>query len=105
VTDNYEVILRRLRTLAPHATLLILVEYEFPRFPQSFNDGLAVLYERVRAAGRAHEATLVEADPIIQADPCSLLFICDESPDIHPTDAGYRALADALWEASGFELK
>jgi len=31
-----------------------------------------------------------------------MLFICDEEqPDIHPTDAGYRALAGALWTASG----
>jgi lysophospholipase L1-like esterase len=103
VTANYELILSRLRRLEPHATLLILVEYQFPRFPRTFNNGLARLYERVRAAGRAHNAILIEANPIIQRDPCRMLFICrPELPDIHPTDAGYRALADAVWEASGF---
>jgi lysophospholipase L1-like esterase len=102
VAANYEVILSRLRRLEPHATLLILVEYQFPGFPATFNQGLARLYRRVRAAGRAHGAILVEANPIIQRAPCRMLFICQpEFPDIHPTDAGYRALADAVWEASG----
>jgi hypothetical protein len=103
VTTNYELILGRLRRLEPHATLLILVEYQFPGFPESFNHGLTLLYQRVRAAGRAHGAILVEANPIIRRHPCRFLFICDpDTPDIHPTDAGYRALAGALWEASGF---
>jgi lysophospholipase L1-like esterase len=103
VRHNYGLMLDRLRALEPHATLLILVEYRFPHFPRSFNDGLALLYDQVRAAGRAHGATLVEANPIIRRDPCRLLFICDpDFDDVHPTDAGYRALADALWRASGF---
>jgi lysophospholipase L1-like esterase len=102
VTDNYALILRRLRALEPHAVILLLVEYQFPRFPASFNRGLAEIYRRVRAAGRRFGATLVEADPIIRNDPCALLFICQDPPDIHPTDAGYRGLADALWDASGF---
>jgi lysophospholipase L1-like esterase len=103
VAANYELILSRLRRLEPHATLLILVEYQFPRFPRAFNDGLARVYDRVRAAGRVHDAILIEANPIIQRNPCRMLFICNpEFRDIHPTDAGYRALADAVWEASGF---
>jgi lysophospholipase L1-like esterase len=103
VATNYEFILSRLRRLEPHATLLILVEYQFPGSPKTFNDGLARIYSRVRAAGRAHDAILIEANPIIQRHPCRMLFICDpEFPDVHPTDAGYRALADAVWEASGF---
>ena len=103
VTTNYELILSRLRRLEPHATLLILVEYQFPGFPVTFNDGLERIYRRVRTAGRAHGAVLIEANPIIQRAPCRMLFICrPEFPDIHPTDAGYRALADAMWEASGF---
>ena len=103
VASNYELILSRLRRLEPHATLLILVEYQFPRFPATFNRGLARLYSRVRAVGRSHGAILIDANPIIQRAPCRMLFICrPEFPDIHPTDAGYRALADAVWEASGF---
>ena len=33
---------------------------------------------------------------------CALTFICSKS-DPHPTDAGYRALADAFMTASGYE--
>jgi lysophospholipase L1-like esterase len=103
VGTNYELILSRLRRLEPHATLMILVEYQFPGFPRAFNRGLARLYDRVRVAGRAHDAILIEANPIIQRDPCRMLFICDpDFRDIHPTDAGYRELADAVWRASGF---
>ena len=106
VASNYELILTRLRRLEPHATLLILVEYQFPGFPATFNRGLARIFRQVRAAGRAHGAILVEANPIVQRNPCRMLFICRaDFPDIHPTDAGYRALADAVWEASGFGTK
>ena len=32
---------------------------------------------------------------------CAFTFICrDEDP--HPTDAGYRAIADAVWKAAGY---
>jgi len=99
VTDNYDIILSRLRELAPQARLLILVEYRFPRFPESFNDGLAAIFERIRVAGAAYGAILVETDPIIQSDQCAMLFVCRENADIHPTDSGYRALSDALWAA------
>jgi lysophospholipase L1-like esterase len=103
VRANYELILSRLRRLEPHATLLILVEYRFPGLPRSFNDGVVQLYRLVRAAGRAHGAILVESNPIVQRNPCRMLFVCDpEFPDVHPTDAGYRAMARALWQASGF---
>jgi hypothetical protein len=32
---------------------------------------------------------------------CALTFICSEG-DAHPTDAGYRAIAAAVWDASGY---
>jgi lysophospholipase L1-like esterase len=106
VATNYELILSRLRRIEPHATLLILVEYRFPGFPETFNDGLSRIYRQVRAAGRSHGAILIEANPIVQRDPCRMLFICrEEFPDIHPTDAGYRALAKAVWEASGLAAR
>lgn len=100
-TANYEEILDRLRTLAPHATILILVEYRIPGFPAVVNAGLAAIYDKVRAAGRAHGAVLVETDPLIRSDPCGFTFMCTEG-DFHPTDRGYDAFAQALWAASGF---
>jgi hypothetical protein len=35
---------------------------------------------------------------------CALTLICSKG-DPHPTDAGYRALADALMAASGYLRK
>jgi hypothetical protein len=32
---------------------------------------------------------------------CKLTFICSRG-DPHPTDAGYRAIAAAVWKASGY---
>ena len=32
---------------------------------------------------------------------CALTFVCP-SGDPHPTDAGYRAMAAAVWAASGY---
>jgi lysophospholipase L1-like esterase len=36
-----------------------------------------------------------------RARVCSFVFICKRD-DPHPTDAGYRAIADAVWKASGY---
>jgi hypothetical protein len=35
---------------------------------------------------------------------CALTFICSKG-DPHPTDAGYRAMADAFMTASGYPRK
>jgi hypothetical protein len=32
---------------------------------------------------------------------CTLLLVCTEG-DIHPSDAGYEALADVVWDASDY---
>ena len=39
--------------------------------------------------------------PASEARVCTLTYICRKD-DIHPTDAGYRAIAAAVWTASGF---
>jgi hypothetical protein len=39
-----------------------------------------------------------------EARLCSLTFFCSKS-DPHPTDAGYRAMADAFMTASGYPRK
>jgi lysophospholipase L1-like esterase len=94
-------ILGRLRAAAPDATILVLVGYQLP-FPRVVRRGMASVFRGLRAAARAHGAVLVESNPIIRSDPCRFTFICTE-PDSHPTDEGHRALADALWTASGFD--
>jgi hypothetical protein len=39
--------------------------------------------------------------PSQKARLCALTFICSKG-DPHPTDAGYRAMADAVMAASGY---
>jgi hypothetical protein len=87
--------------LAPDATILVLVGYQLPSFPRVVKRGLGRVFRGLRVAARAHGAVLVESNPIIRSDPCRFTFICAEN-DGHPTDEGHRALADALWAASGF---
>ena len=59
------------------------------------------------AAGKAHVAKLFHVfNPQgnvarEKARVCTLTFICSKD-DVHPTDAGYRAIAAAVWVASGF---
>jgi len=42
--------------------------------------------------------------PSQKARLCALTFICSKG-DPHPTDAGYRAMADAVMAASGYPGK
>jgi lysophospholipase L1-like esterase len=100
-TINSERILRQLRALAPDATILVLVGYRITSFPRVVKRGMDSVFRGLRVAARAHDAVLVESNPIIRSDPCRFTFICAE-PDFHPTDEGHQALADALWAASDF---
>jgi hypothetical protein len=36
---------------------------------------------------------------------CSTTFFCSSKGDPHPTDAGYRAMAEAFMTASGYPRK
>jgi hypothetical protein len=40
-------------------------------------------------------------NPVGKSRVCALTFICSKG-DPHPTDAGYRAIADAFLAASGY---
>lgn len=33
---------------------------------------------------------------------CALTLLCSEG-DIHPSDAGFRVIADEVWEVSGYD--
>jgi lysophospholipase L1-like esterase len=112
-TSRLGSILRRLRVVAPKAEVIVVGVW---------NDDLATIRQsdplyrrfdlaiaRVAAAARAYFA-----DPFPLFDPqgslarrkariCAFTFICSWSPpDGHPTDAGYRAIAAAVFAASGY---
>ena len=66
--------------------------------------------ERVAAASRARVANMFVALDgsgnlrARKARLCALTFFCSKG-DPHPTDAGYRATADAFMAASGYPRK
>jgi lysophospholipase L1-like esterase len=105
------IILRRLRTAAPKAEIIVTGIWNFnvddlertdPLF-RSFDATIA----RVAAAGKARFAKTFPVfnpagNPVKEkARICALTFACS-ADDPHPTDAGYRAIAAAVFAASGY---
>ena len=101
-------ILKRLRTAAPDATIIVTGAWNPD--PQQLRE-LAPVYRSLNASieraasasgARVANARLVFNPPGTverqQARLCKLTFICTQG-DVHPTDAGYRALASAFMTA------
>jgi lysophospholipase L1-like esterase len=107
-------ILHRLRAAAPTAEIIVTGAWN----PDSGQlEQLQPIYRsldasiaRAAAASRAQSAkTLPVFNPrgtvrTQRARLCALTFICSKG-DPHPTDAGYRAIADAFMTASGYPRK
>jgi lysophospholipase L1-like esterase len=106
------IILRRLRAAAPKAEIIVTGIWNFnagdlrrtdPLF-RSFDATIA----RVTSGTKAHFA---DTFPVFnpqgnlareKARICALTFACSAGGDPHPTDAGYRAIAAAVFAASGY---
>jgi len=83
------------------------------RIPPAASDALAAQINAGMAV-TADEFGARFADPLPVFNPgppgsaaefaaiCSLTFICGPLHDIHATDAGYQALADVIFDASGY---
>ena len=108
---RFESILQQLRAAAPTAEIIVTGAWnpEADRLPQ-----VEPLYRSVDAAiARAAKASRARVANMFtalnghgnanaqQARLCRLTFYCSKS-DPHPTDAGYRAMADAFMTASGY---
>ncbi len=104
-------IVGRLRSAAPTAEIIVTGAWNFdvehlakvdPLF-RSIDAAIA----RVAATGKARVARMYPVfSPVgkpaeAKARICSLTFICTKG-DPHPTNAGYRAMANAFWAASGY---
>jgi lysophospholipase L1-like esterase len=112
---RFETILRQLRAAAPTAEIIVTGAWN----PEA--DRLArvePLYRSVDAAiGHAAAASRARVANMFaalngpgnftsqKARLCSLTFFCSKGGDPHPTDAGYRAMADAFAAASGYPRK
>jgi lysophospholipase L1-like esterase len=108
---RFQSILRQLRAAAPTAEIIVTGAWnpEADRLPQveSLYRSVDIAIARAAAVSRARVANMFAAlnGPgnvgAQQARLCRLTFYCSKN-DPHPTDAGYRAMADAFMTASGY---
>ncbi len=104
-------ILRRLRAAAPNAEIIVNGTWNFNADDLARTDPLfRSLGEAIRRATTGAKARFADLMPVFnpqgsvgreRARVCALLFICRRD-DPHPTDAGYRAIANAVFAASGY---
>ncbi len=105
-------ILRLLRAFAPGAEIIIVGAYDPDVGSFAFADPLyTALNQAQQAAAATVRARFANPFPVFNpqgddtaetATICALTFICANGGDGHPSDAGYRALADIVWETSGY---
>ena len=105
-------ILERLRAAAPDAEIILTGAYDPDIGEFSFADPLfTVLNNAESMAGATVRARLANPFPAFnpQGDEaaettaiCTLTLVCAQH-DTHPSDAGYRALASLVWNASGYD--
>lgn len=111
---RFESILRRLRAAAPTAEIIVTGAWnpEADRLEQvePLYRSVDVAIQRAAALSRARVANMFAAlngsgnAKARQSRLCRLTFYCTKG-DPHPTDAGYRAMADAFMTASGYPRK
>lgn len=112
--SRFSAILRQLRATAPTAEIIVTGAWNFEadRLAQSepLYRSLDAAIKRAATASRARVANMFAAlngtgnVKSQQARLCRLTFICSKG-DPHPTNAGYRAMADAFMAASGYPRK
>ncbi|HTJ31935.1 MAG TPA: SGNH/GDSL hydrolase family protein [Dactylosporangium sp.] len=99
-------ILLQLRAAAPAARIVVVGAYDPNVGRFAFSDPLFASVNAAQAAAAAAvRARFADPFPVFnpQGDPaaetaaiCALTLICTKG-DAHPSDAGYRALADVIW--------
>jgi lysophospholipase L1-like esterase len=107
-------ILRQLRAAAPTAEIIVTGAWNIdPSQLGQLGPIYGSLDAAIARAASASGARVANALTVFnpagtprqqRARLCALTFICSKG-DPHPTDAGYRALADAFVTASGYERK
>jgi lysophospholipase L1-like esterase len=111
---RFDSILRQLRAAAPTAEIVVTGAWnpEADRLEQvePLYRAVDAAIARAAATSRARVADMFAAldgtgnAMAQQARLCRLTFYCSKS-DPHPTDAGYRAMAEAFVTASGYPRK
>jgi lysophospholipase L1-like esterase len=109
---NLETILGRLRAAAPQAEIIVTGPWNISvgAFPET-DPFFALFNEALKQSITDSRARYVELFPIFNpqgdidaetAAICTLTLLCTDG-DIHPSDAGYRVIADEVWDASEYE--
>jgi lysophospholipase L1-like esterase len=101
-------IVGRLRAAAPKAEIILTGAWNFDVEHLAKSDPLFRSVDaRVARVAAVHSARVAKMYPVFdppgkeKARICKLTFICSQG-DVHPTDAGYRAMAAAFLAASGY---
>lgn len=106
-------ILAQLRTAAPSTEIIVVGAYDPNVGAFAFADPLFLAVNAAQAAAATAERARF-ADPFPVFNPqrdeptetaaiCALTLVCTRA-DAHPSDAGYRALADIVWQTSGYDV-
>jgi lysophospholipase L1-like esterase len=112
---RFNSILRQLRAAAPKAEIIVTGAWnpEADRLAQTepLYRSVDAAIRHAAAASRVRVANMFAAlngpgnVKAQKARLCSITFFCSAKGDPHPTDAGYRAMADAFMAASGYPQK
>jgi lysophospholipase L1-like esterase len=91
-------ILNRLRAAAPAAQIVVVGAYNPNVTDRAFSDPLFASVNAAQAdAAAAVRARFADPSPVFDSSAlCTLTLVCTKG-DTHPSDAGYRALADVVW--------
>ena len=110
VASRLKSILERLRAAAPTAEIIVTgawnPEADQLKQVEPLYRSLDAAIAQAAAASRARVANIFDAfNPpgsvgMQRARVCALTYFCSKGGDVHPTDAGYRAMADAFAAAS-----
>src|SRR4029077_20339814 len=102
-------ILRRIRAAAPHAEIIVTGAWNpDPNSLQQLRAVYRSFEAAIAGAATGSHAKIARMLPVLnpvgslqaqRARLCKFTFICSKS-DPHPTDVGYRAIADAVMRAS-----
>jgi lysophospholipase L1-like esterase len=111
LASNLDSILRQLRTAAPNAEIVVTGAWDSFVGDFATADPLFIAMNAAMAEFAArNDARFADVFPIFnpQGDEaaetaaiCTLLLICTEG-DSHPSDAGYRVLGEAVFDASEY---
>lgn len=100
VAKNLSIILHNLRYAAPHTKILVMTYYNWlglqhPRSDAQVRDLNAIITRSARSIG----ATTIHTFPAFNesGNLCKLSLICGPTKDLHPTNAGYRLIAQLFY--------